>query len=417
MQYSKAIPRRGTRGLMVYGLALTLWACEAESPDSGVGPSQIQPLPSGEDLAAARPQANAVIPTLLPQSTGSAFHVSPTGSDANPGTAEEPWQTIQMAMTSLQPGQIAYVRAGTYETGGTFGTEADRYLWTTACQADAPCSLVAFPGERPILHGQVRIAGSYLRLSGFIIEGPLTADPASPTARRANQVWLNEAHHVEFSGNEVRYNDYHAGVKLDSVNNVQLLGNYIHDNGRFNLTLDPVTGGSTTNTDQGIYWASTNGDGNLIANNLIEHNRAKGIQLYENGTYDVVVTHNTVIDNGSAGIILSGKTDRITVANNVVGYNNAKQIRVLSGNSNLIVGNLVYSPKRSNSAIENKTKSSVQGTITADPRFVNQPGHDFHLQANSPAVDRAVVGYAMGVDLEGTIRPVGAGPDVGAYER
>lgn len=399
------------RNLPVCGLLVTLWACEDDGSDRGVGPDASMPLPSPEIAA------NVTLPPPLPPSSGEAFYVSPVGSDTNPGTIDAPWQTIQMAMTSLQPGQIAYVREGTYETGGTFGTEADRYLWTAVCQAEAPCSLLAYPGERPVLHGQVRIEGSYLRISGFVIEGPLSADVTSPTGRRANQVWLNEAHYIEFSGNEVRYNDYHAGIKLDSVSNVHLIGNHVHDNGRFSLATDPLNGASTKNTDQGIYWASTTAGGNLVANNLIERNRAKGLQLYEHGTYDVIVVHNTVVDNGSAGILLNGKTDRITVANNVVAFNSAKQIRVLKGNANLIRGNLTYHPKRSYSAIENKTLSTVQDNITADPLFVNRAGRDFHLQAGSPAVDVAILDYATGSDLEGVSRPVGAGPDIGAYER
>src|SRR5262249_34524201 len=47
------------------------------------------------------------------------------------------------------------------------------------------------------------------------------------------------------------------------------------------------------------------------------------------------------------------------------------------------------------------------------------PGSDFHLLATSPAID-AGVGIAAGApsfDLDGNPRPVGAGVDLGAYER
>src|SRR5262249_23845586 len=44
------------------------------------------------------------------------------------------------------------------------------------------------------------------------------------------------------------------------------------------------------------------------------------------------------------------------------------------------------------------------------------PGSDFHLLATSPAVDAGDASVAPAVDLEGNPRPVGAGPDLGAYE-
>jgi len=45
------------------------------------------------------------------------------------------------------------------------------------------------------------------------------------------------------------------------------------------------------------------------------------------------------------------------------------------------------------------------------------PGSDFHLLATSPAIDAGEAAHAPAVDLEGNPRPVGAGVDLGAYER
>src|SRR5436309_6477415 len=49
---------------------------------------------------------------------GQASYASPTGSDANPGTLAAPWRSLTKA-NSLQPGQILYLRAGTYGGLGT----------------------------------------------------------------------------------------------------------------------------------------------------------------------------------------------------------------------------------------------------------------------------------------------------------
>src|SRR6185503_8233789 len=45
------------------------------------------------------------------------------------------------------------------------------------------------------------------------------------------------------------------------------------------------------------------------------------------------------------------------------------------------------------------------------------PGSDFHLLATSPAIDAGEAAFAPPTDIAGDPRPVGAGVDLGAYER
>jgi parallel beta helix pectate lyase-like protein len=349
------------------------------------------------------------------------FFVATTGSDTNPGTLRAPWRSIQKAMDNLQPDQLAYVRAGTYETGGTFGTSADTYLWTTSCSATAPCSIVGYPGERPVLHGQIRIEGKGLRLSGFIIEGPLSADVAACSGRRANQVDLVGASYIALSHNEIRQNDYHGGISLSSVGHVQILSNRIHHNGRFALTTDPCTGNEVFETDHGIYWQATDGQGgNLVAGNLIDHNRAKGVQFFDGPITDgVTVVHNTIVDNGDAGLIMNGSVNKIRVVNNVVAFNGQAvprpQIRVQAGTGHVVTRNLTYDPDPTFAGVEGTT--GVSDNVVADPLFLDRVAGDYHVSTGSPAIDQALTAWAVSTDLDGVGRPVGVQPDLGAYER
>ena len=48
------------------------------------------------------------------QTTGTEYHVSPSGSNRNPGTAEQPFATIQRAADLAMPGDTVIVHAGEY---------------------------------------------------------------------------------------------------------------------------------------------------------------------------------------------------------------------------------------------------------------------------------------------------------------
>ena len=82
---------------------------------------------------------------------GTVFYVAATGNNANPGTREQPWRTVQKAAETLQPGDTVLIRGGVYREnvqpsrGGT--SEAARITYK------------AYPGETPVLSGSEQITG------------------------------------------------------------------------------------------------------------------------------------------------------------------------------------------------------------------------------------------------------------------
>ncbi len=53
--------------------------------------------------------------TFLPGSLGAAtYYCSPAGSDANPGTQAQPWQSLQKAAASVAPGDTVVIGDGVY---------------------------------------------------------------------------------------------------------------------------------------------------------------------------------------------------------------------------------------------------------------------------------------------------------------
>jgi parallel beta-helix repeat protein len=164
------------------------------------------------------------------------------------------------------------------------------------------------------------------------------------------------------------------------------------------------------------------GTGNLIANNVIANNHGRGISMHDNdglAVSDTTVTHNTIVFNGSTGILVNvnAGTGNI-IANNVLADNgwicDYKQIRVQAGSSNLIANNIVWSPTSSRCGIENSTSTNtVTGNVLEDPMFVKAYS-DLHLLAGSPAIGLALVANSQPTDYEG--KPCDSSPDDGAYE-
>jgi hypothetical protein len=128
-----------------------------------------------------------------------------------------------------------------------------------------------------------------------------------------------------------------------------------------------------------------------------------------------LITQNTITASGKAGMIFSGATN-LTIVNNISAWNTEEGLRTHGdgcvgcvADQNVLYGNSqsYYLP----------SPLTVRETLAADPMFVNRAARDYRLAAGSPAVDRARSAYSMSVDFAMRARPVGAGPDIGSYER
>jgi Right handed beta helix region len=361
----------------------------------------------GEKLPPVVPSGGAAskLPPALALSRGRVFFVARNGDNAGPGTRGRPWRTVQHAFDRLRPGQRALVRGGTYvhdlvaERSGT---------------ARAPITVAAYPGERVVLRAgsrsgdtyplQITSGAAYLRVSGFVIEG---AKGTSST----NIYFAGRAHHVEVSGNEIRYSQDQGIFAEASTSNLQILRNRIHDNGRGHE--------SGQHQSHGIYIEGRN---HLIANNVINrHPYGFGIQIYPENTGTIVVS-NTIVHSGLSGIVVGGDegVGNITIRNNILAFNSGYGVEADSAcpvSPVLVDTNVLY--RNGDGGVEKScnTVNSGSGNISADPRFVSRSGGNLQLSSGSGAVDRARGDYSPRVDIRGRRRPRGAGYDVGAFER
>jgi len=146
---------------------------------------------------------------------GSDLYVSTSGDDANPGTIERPFRTIQRAADTAKPGSTVYVRGGTY---------CQRL--TVKVSGDAQQGFITFrsqPGEQAVLDGwclkppvgdtsMIELRDMlYVRIEGFEICNYRTNDSRSvPGGIRV----FGGGSHIEILKNNVHHIEQNSAVQL-----------------------------------------------------------------------------------------------------------------------------------------------------------------------------------------------------------
>jgi len=353
----------------------------------------------------------------LPLSTGQAFYASPAGSDANPGTLSAPWKSLTKA-NSLQPGQILYLRAGTYGARGTTALD-----FSARGTPTAPITVSGYPGDaRPVLQGRLYLSGQYLRLTNVIIDGP-TGDVGGPGPGGEAITLIMRGSHIELSNSEARFDWWHAGVGTAEGFDYRIINNYIHDNGGYNGDYTD----SQWNTSHGVY--NSPSSYGLIANNVIEHNDAKGL-TGRHDAHHIILVNNTFVGNGRYGIDVAESTHDWILANNILLNNGTIKggggihTPGSGGASYVQINNLFWNNGTSGNSTWDNNATIINNRV-ANPLLVNpavatdrqnlSPNTDNRLQAGSPAIGFADPNYVLPYDITGKCRD--GAPDGGAYER
>ena len=146
------------------------------------------------------------------------FHVAPSGSDANPGSAQLPWKTIKKAAQTLLAGQAAYVHAGTYAE--------NRITPANAGTAGAPIRLMAAPNEKVVLQGTAGIDAPFfvLSMNWWVLEG-FTIDAAG---QQGNAVRV-QARYCLVKRIHARNGTGPSAVSFRNAQDAVLIDSRIHD--------------------------------------------------------------------------------------------------------------------------------------------------------------------------------------------
>lgn len=192
-----------------------------------------------------------------------------------------------------------------------------------------------------------------------------------------------------FRGNEAQYG---AGLYVAG-------GNVILQRDTFVGNQAPPLGGAIA-----IDGGTVEGTNNVVAKNLLA-----GAGVYVSGGH-LSATHWTVVDNGLYGIVMDLGMD-------IEGGSAKVCNSIIASHSSGLFGAGAEARRSLFHDVEHPcyTGASCLDKVFGDPRFVDPLDGDYHIAADSAAVDQAC---SMGVasDMDGDIRPVGPASDIGADE-
>lgn len=412
-----------------------------------------------------------------PGARGDQFFVSAAGgNDAGPGSAAQPWATLQHAADVVEHGDRVTVRPGAY---------AGFYLETTG-MAGSPIEFFAEPGvliteDNGQTEDGINLEGaSHIVIDGFGVTGMGRAGVRSVlgefvTIRNVlaydNDVWgiftgfvddllieNNETSgsidehgiYVSNSGdrpvirNNYSWGNHGSGIHMNGdveqqpgdgiISNALVSGNRIFNNA-VSINGSGLGGGSGINMDGVV--------NSRIENNLVYGNHASGISLYmedgATGSTGNVVVNNTVHqpgdpdddDDGRWALNIQDGSSGSTVRNNILvtehDFRGALDISPASLSGLTSDYNVVASRFTNDEGDNILTLAQWQAATGQDAHslvaagsaaalFVNPATGDYRLKPGALAIDKGTTVGAPAVDLVGRSRSQGATIDVGAIE-
>ena len=200
------------------------------------------------------------------------------------------------------------------------------------------------------------------------------------------------------------------------ITNVKIHHNLVHDVNKFglNISAQSTTGFSIYNNV--IYNTALSG----LALQASSGSPLSGAKIYNNTIFNTVIgpfgltsagNHGVVLDNGSLISTSLDMRNNIFVASPGTAYVSGPLLGFGTFTNNLWFGGIGPYPD----------SSVTTSSLSLDPLFVSTTSTppDLHLRASSPAVDAGSNAVSSTVinDFDAMSRPVGAGFDIGAYER
>ncbi len=379
----------------------------------------------------------SVLMSITTVASATTYYVATNGNDANTGTPSQPWRTLQKAANTARAGDLVLVADGTY--AGMQITADGTAAAPITFRANGSNVLVNSPNASTPDNINIE-GGDYVTVDGFIVEDAprvgiraVTATGVkilNNTVRRSGLTGILSGYtpSIEISGNSASGSLQQHGIYVSN-------SNIAADNPvvRNNECFDNYQNGVQFNGD-----CNAGGDGIIsgavIEGNIVHHNNWKGFSLIS--VQNSTIRNNLIYENGllagAGGIHLADQPGCGKPSNNNVVVNNTiyepriTGIRMSNGSTgNIIFNNLVVASTLSYTIVDEGSGNFIDAASNLERTsltglFVAPASGDFHLAANSAALNVAALTYrstsAPLVDIDGNNRPQGPRPDIGADE-
>jgi hypothetical protein len=290
---------------------------------------------------------------LHPASAAVTYVVSPSGSDSANGSAGAPWRTLGASFKKLRPGDRLVVKGGTY---------AEQVKVTPVKgTASEPITVVAAPGERPVVEGLLWLkTADYWTLDGINVTW------GSKNTSSQHMVKMTGGVGWRITNAEIWGARSYAGLLVAGTPSKWMVDhNYIHDTYKSN----------GTNQDHLIYVNGSMGGGVIERNLLARSANGRGLKIgppsgSSTPIGNVVVRYNTFYDNtGPSNLQLSYGASSVSIYRNVFDTSGKGKPNIttykLSGSGNVAKDNVGW---HSDGVLEaTKGLSDGGGNVMADP--------------------------------------------------
>ncbi|UUZ57251.1 DUF1565 domain-containing protein [Massilia sp. H-1] len=365
-------------------------------------------------VLAAAPAAAGQTPLPLSSTTYN-YYVSTTGSDSNPGTLKQPFQTILRASKVALPGTTIHVLPGVYLMGfktSMSGTDAQRIYYVSTVKWGArlvpPMSseTKAKLGQSRQLHRHHRLRCRWQRVAQ---RHQMDARHLQRRLLHRHQGQPRAPHRAEHAVRRGRRRG-HRGRQLLPRRAKRRHRQYRARHRPRQLPL------RARHLHQHL---------GQRKNNIVHNIGGAAIQLWHDAN-NVVISNNTVAAS-MTGILVGGgdfyhtrgPNDYTSVHNNIV-YDNKYGISEQgeTGPNNTYRNNLVFQSSTADWQLRNGLAHT--GTIAQSPEFVRyarRGGSDFRLRSNSPTIGKGSAELAPADRCRLSkmrVRPNGV--DIGAYQ-
>ena len=291
------------------------------------------------------------------------FVSSISGSDSSAGTStSDPLASLQAAEALVQPGDTVEVMNGTYTGDAPYG--GDVLDITTSGTASAPITFEAAPGATPVIDNTggwagIKLMASYNVVEGFTVEGDaanITLVEAIANYGTGNPYYDGNGiaivpggsttlpNHDTIENNTV-YNEPGGGIYTEGSDYVQILNNVVYDNAHWSAYGNSgISIGTSVNLDTAA------GPHIIVSGNTVYGNAqevptvgagvitdGEGIILDTNTNYtgEILVSDNTVDNNGSTGIA-AYLTNNAVITDNTLYGDNTENVQ-LAANSEIFL--------------------------------------------------------------------------------